>query len=195
MKTVPDPGTVRHGIFTFLTQHRTFLQSPVIQIGAKRLFAHAWWADQRNLLQWPKETWIGTDLFEGHGVDVVADFCDTDSVLKSFEAGHFGGAVLTEVLEHAIDPLAMLRNTLRVLRPGCWALVTAPFVVHVHNHPNDYWRFTPEGMRVLMERAGFVDVVTMPSPSSVTCQYAQWDIEKPETHEIAKGTFGLGRKP
>lgn len=190
----PDRGTVRYGISMFLKEHRHLLESPVIQVGAKRLFAHAWWANQQWLLQWPREKWVGVDLFAGEGVDAVVDFCSDDVWIKMNE-GSLGGAVLTEVLEHAIDPLAMLKNTLRVLRPGCYALVTVPFVVHVHNHPSDYWRFTPEGLRVIMERAGFEHVVAVSSPSSVSVEYAQWDISKPERHDIAKGSYAVGRKP
>jgi SAM-dependent methyltransferase len=39
----------------------------------------------------------------------------------------------------------------RVLRPNGALLVSCPFNVMIHNHPSDYWRFTPEAFEVLLE--------------------------------------------
>jgi SAM-dependent methyltransferase len=39
----------------------------------------------------------------------------------------------------------------RVLRPGGVLVVSCPFYFHIHNHPSDYWRFTPEALDVLLE--------------------------------------------
>jgi SAM-dependent methyltransferase len=67
--------------------------------------------------------------------------------------------VLTEVLEHIVEPLQVLRELYRLLRPGGAALVTTPFVWELHEMPFDCWRFTPVSLQWLMEQAGFVDVV------------------------------------
>ena len=39
----------------------------------------------------------------------------------------------------------------RVLRPDGIFVVSCPFNVRIHNHPSDYWRFTPEAFEVLLE--------------------------------------------
>ena len=39
----------------------------------------------------------------------------------------------------------------RVLRPDGAFLVCCPFYFHIHNHPSDYWHFTPEAYHLLLE--------------------------------------------
>ena len=55
-------------------------------------------------------------------------------------------------------PLAGGREPPGPLRPGGRAIVSTPFLVRVHEEPlygmKDYWRFTPRGLRLLLERAG-----------------------------------------
>jgi SAM-dependent methyltransferase len=65
----------------------------------------------------------------------------------------------TETLEHVVDPPAFLAQAHRCLRPGGRIVLTVPFAARWHYVPNDYWRFTPSGMRTVLERAGFTQVV------------------------------------
>jgi SAM-dependent methyltransferase len=65
----------------------------------------------------------------------------------------------TETLEHVLDPPAFLAEAFRCLKPGGSVIITVPFSARWHYIPADYWRFTPSGLRVLLEQAGFADVV------------------------------------
>jgi SAM-dependent methyltransferase len=65
----------------------------------------------------------------------------------------------TETLEHVADPQAFLAEAHRCLRPGGRLLLTVPFAARWHYIPHDYWRFTPSGLRLLLEQAGFSQVV------------------------------------
>jgi SAM-dependent methyltransferase len=64
----------------------------------------------------------------------------------------------TETLEHVVEPRAFLAEAFRCLAPGGQLIVTVPFAARWHYIPNDYWRFTPSGLSVLLDSAGFVDV-------------------------------------
>lgn len=60
-----------------------------------------------------------------------------------------------QVLEHVPDPARAVENLRAMLRPGGYLVLSVPFMIRVHNEPSDYWRFTPAGLRLLVERAGF----------------------------------------
>lgn len=74
-------------------------------------------------------------------------------------AGTVDLVLMLEVLEHVRDPRAVLGEVHRVLRPGGRLVFTVPFLWGIHESV-DYWRYTAQGLRELLERAGFrVDVV------------------------------------
>ncbi len=55
--------------------------------------------------------------------------------LASLPAGHFDRVICTEVIEHASDPDALLRELARVLKPGGRAVVSTP--IRMTEHPED----------------------------------------------------------
>ena len=60
-----------------------------------------------------------------------------------------------QVLEHVRYPYRSVRNIYRMLRPSGWFLATTPFLIQIHGVPEDYTRWTPEGMRYFFEECGF----------------------------------------
>jgi SAM-dependent methyltransferase len=66
--------------------------------------------------------------------------------------------ICEQVLEHVLDPITATRNLFGLLRPGGRLIVNTPFLVKIHAHPGDFWRFTPDGLRILLAQAGFSDI-------------------------------------
>jgi SAM-dependent methyltransferase len=89
---------------------------------------------------------VGTDLRTGPGVDRVEDLRGL-----SFEDGSIGTALCLDTLEHCADPLTACREMHRALRPGGVCVIASVMLFGIHGYPNDYWRFTPEGMKLLLE--------------------------------------------
>jgi len=70
----------------------------------------------------------------------------------------FDTAVSFQVLEHVAEPLRLLQEARRILRPGGYLILTAPHIWNVHEQPHDYFRYTLYGLQHLFRQAGF-DIV------------------------------------
>ncbi len=88
--------------------------------------------------------YVNLDLFVLPGVDVAAD-----AERLPFAAGVFQRVECDAVLEHVRDPARVMREIERVLAPGGYAHVVAPFCHPFHEYPRDYRRFTPDGLRAM----------------------------------------------
>jgi SAM-dependent methyltransferase len=66
--------------------------------------------------------------------------------------------ICEQVLEHVLDPRAAAANLRGLCAPGGHVVVSTPFLIRVHELPAygmpDLWRFTPRGLRRLLEDAG-----------------------------------------
>src|SRR5262249_51653689 len=72
--------------------------------------------------------------------------------------------ICEQVLEHVVDPCAAAANLRALCVPSGHVIASTPFMIRVHELPQfgmlDYWRFTPRGLQLLLERAGLeVDAV------------------------------------
>jgi SAM-dependent methyltransferase len=97
----------------------------------------------------PDARWMGLDLF--HPSDLRAD---ADAPLP-FRDSCVDAAVCMWFLYMSVDPVAVLREIRRVLKPGGAALVGTPLVFSVNPEPRDLWRFTDEGLHQMFREAGF----------------------------------------
>ena len=88
------------------------------------------------------------------------DFPDFDLCAPLEGRGTFDVVVCEQVLEHVVDPCAAARNLRGLCAPGGHVVVSTPFLIRVHELPAygmpDFWRFTPRGLRTLLENAGLV---------------------------------------
>ncbi len=86
------------------------------------------------------------------------DYPAFDVCAPTGDEGTFDVVICEQVIEHVIDPFAAVRTLRGLTRPGGYLVVSTPFLVRIHELPQygmrDYWRFTPNGMRLLLAGAG-----------------------------------------
>ena len=61
----------------------------------------------------------------------------------------------TQVLEHTPDPYRYLDECNRVLKVGGLLILSTHGVWPYHPHPTDYWRWTAEGLKYVVNKEGF----------------------------------------
>lgn len=66
--------------------------------------------------------------------------------------------VCEQVIEHVPDPWRALQRLGDLAAAGGHVIVSTPFLIRVHAGPGDYWRFTEDGLRLMIERAGLIVV-------------------------------------
>ncbi len=125
-------------------------------VGGTRLLDYGC-ADSPYRNQLPKTMeYVGADLKGNRAADVLLD--EDGSV--PLPAGSFDIVLSTQVLEHVADPSAYLVECFRLLRPGGTLVLTTHGIMYLHRDPQDYWRWTCDGLARIVQRAG-LDVVEM----------------------------------
>lgn len=81
---------------------------------------------------------------------VEANYPDHNFLCLEFPDRSFDFVLSDQVLEHVEgDPQQAIDESWRVLRPGGIAVHTTCFINPIHPVPKDYWRFTPDALRLL----------------------------------------------
>lgn len=137
---------------TFIERCAPPLAGPYLEVGSKDQGS----AKDLKPLFADAGDWVGVDIEGGHGVDVTldltADFGEVDSALSG---RRFGTVFCFSTLEHCKQPFRMAGNLTRLLRPDGHLVLSVPFAFKFHAFPSDYWRFTPEGVKILFPKLDF----------------------------------------
>jgi SAM-dependent methyltransferase len=89
-------------------------------------------------------------------LDWIADL----TCMPQVPSERFDAAVCHQVLEHIPHPVLALSELYRVLKPDGKLILSVPHLSRLHDLPHDYFRYTPAGIRVLLEDASF-DVIEL----------------------------------
>jgi SAM-dependent methyltransferase len=81
---------------------------------------------------------------------VEANYPEYSALSLPFPDESFDYVVSDQVLEHIEGPpQRVIDESFRVLKPGGLAIHTTCFINPIHRDPNDFWRFTPDGLALL----------------------------------------------
>jgi Methylase involved in ubiquinone/menaquinone biosynthesis len=100
---------------------------------------------------------IGDASWNYGRLDVIADLA-----ALPFPDGTFHACINIVTLEHVQEPVCVLAEIGRVLKPGGHLLLVVPQEWEVHQSPHDFYRYTRHGLEYLLHRAGFSIVQLQP---------------------------------
>jgi SAM-dependent methyltransferase len=131
-------------IYEFVAEltSRVELPEPIVEFGSLQVEP-----DQPGDLRplFGSRRFVGTDMRPGLGVDRVEDLRSL-----TFADGEVGTVLCLDTLEHCEDPLTACRELQRVTADGGICVISSVMWFPIHGYPQDYWRFTPEGFRLLL---------------------------------------------
>jgi len=82
----------------------------------------------------------------GNGVDLLFD------ITKGVPArNYFNTVICTDTFEHVDKPWLAAKNIEASMKPKAKIYFSIPFSWRYHKHPKDYWRMTPDAIRVLFK--------------------------------------------
>ncbi len=93
----------------------------------------------------PGTEYVGCDMREGPGVDRVMNLHAID-----LPDNCVGTVVCMDTMEHVEYPRKAIAEIHRILQPGGMVIMSSVMDFPIHGYPNDYWRFTPEGFKSLL---------------------------------------------
>lgn len=120
-----------------------YISGKMLDLGAGR-------GKYKNELKKNAAEYVAFDMVEGDNIDVVGD-----AENLPFADETFNTIVCTQVLEHVARPWLVASQISRVLKVGGICVITAPFINPFHSDPNDYYRYTPEGLKSLLPKEEF----------------------------------------
>jgi len=126
----------------FLKKYSSNLKT--LEIGAKSKIYSQYFPDLTTL-----------NIESGQGVDIVANAEDLEGVIKDES---FDIILCFSVLEHTKHPMRIIDNIHRILKKGGRVLVSVPFIMSLHDTPNDYWRFTRYGLLELFKDFELIEI-------------------------------------
>lgn len=129
--------------------------------------------------------WSEPGLF---GTYTSAEYPDYDVCDGPLRESAFDLVIAEQVFEHLLWPYRAARHVHQMLRPGGYCLVTTPFLLRVHDSPNDCSRWTELGLRHLLAEAGFdlsaIKTGSWGNRACVLANFDAWEAYRPDEHSL-----------
>jgi SAM-dependent methyltransferase len=140
----------------FPTAHKLILQKMINEVApkvsGKVLVVGAGFGEYKSLFK-NAELVICTDIDELIHIDQVAD-----AHSLPFLDGSFDSVIAFEVFEHLEDPYKASSEVYRVLRNNGSAYISIPYMFRIHADPNDFTRFTYNGLIKLFSQFKLIEI-------------------------------------
>lgn len=118
---------------------------PVYEFGSFQVAGQEQLADLRSLFR--GRPFVGCDMRPGRGVDRILDLHDVDLPDASV-----GTVLCLDTLEHVEYCRKAVDEMYRILTPNGALLLSSVLDFPIHDYPCDYWRFTPQAFKSLLNK-------------------------------------------
>jgi SAM-dependent methyltransferase len=181
---------------TWKNRVRAVLRPPSIVLDTDLPRRHSWIYDTHGLdtlvlsigggpgRENPRAINLNVDAFDS--VDLVADGMNIPLIDQCVDT-----VTCNAVIEHVPDPVVLVSEMHRVLKPGGYLQMMIPFVFPFHAYPSDFQRFTMQGALQLTRAFEAVELAVLTGPTSaMLVLFREWlRLLVPGGHRPAVRTF------
>ena len=140
LDTSQDPY---HKIFrSFIEETERRPPGRMLEVGSRARSGNVYKGLFRNFKEY-----VGLDIIEGPNVDVVGDI---HQLSRYFDEGRFDFVFSVATFEHLAMPWKAVLEINKVMATGGWLYIGTHPAWPPHERPWDFWRFSEEGFRVLL---------------------------------------------
>ena len=135
----------------------------------------------------PEANYIGMDLAVGDSewdyshLDITGDLRNIPLAENSVDT-----IISIEVLEHLPEPWKVVAEFNRVLTQAGYLFLNCPQSFHQHQVPYDFFRYTPFGLRSLLENNGFEVIWVKPQLGNFHHIYREFSYSAKQLAEVGK---------
>jgi SAM-dependent methyltransferase len=145
MKNSKMIKTISRQLFEeYLLETKKKIKGKVLDIGAKD-------ATYKKKMDYDDYTTL--DMVDIEGVDIVADAQHIPLKTESY-----AWVICANLLEHVEEPKKVVNECRTVLKSSGKLLIWVPYYFRYHPDPKDYYRFTEDGIRYLLDEFSEVEV-------------------------------------
>lgn len=83
--------------------------------------------------------------------------CDGSNI--PVDSNSFDAVICSEVLEHVREPMLILKEAFRVLKPDGIMFICVPFLFRIHPDPDDFGRYTDQCWSIMLKKVGFTNIM------------------------------------
>lgn len=120
------------------------IPEPIYEFGSLQVPNQEGFADLRPFF--PNKEYVGCDMREGLGVDKILNLHNIDLPAESV-----GTVLALDTLEHVEFPHKAMEEVYRILKPDGVVVISSVMNFPIHDYPYDYWRFTPQAFKSLLQ--------------------------------------------
>jgi len=139
----------------YFIKFRDELKEPVLEIGSLIDPSYLQYSP-RQLHNSNVKDYTGIDIFEGEGVDLVANLTKAEDI-NILQGKKFKTIHCHYVFEHVTDIFTMAKQIEYLLDEEGILLFSVPFAWRIHRIPIDLWRFTPQAIDYLFPNIQFIE--------------------------------------
>lgn len=149
-----DSYIIRSGIKKNLYRHLPLFTGTLLDVGCGRMPYKDFILEKNPGVN----QYIGLDFPSGRYANLMKPDIAWDGIRVPLADSCIDCVMATEVLEHCPEPLPVLKEIRRVLKPDGVFFFTTPFLWPLHDTPHDHYRYTPYSLERLLCEAGFEDI-------------------------------------